>query len=151
MNIYFYNCMDDHRKVHKTLNNTNLIDTLSGTIKDNCLISDPVIEVAYSANLMNANYMYIPEFGRYYFIKSIETGMQRLFISAHVDVLMSFEGDIDKLTCVIERQEDPSKCDLYLSDKAFKSEARKNVSTRLFPGSFEKSAASFVLTTGGES
>lgn len=155
MNIYFYDIKDDRRRVKKTLVNSgtgaNLKATLSGHLKDDCSILDPVIEVAYNADILTSNYMYIPDFGRYYFINNITTSTQRLYISAHVDVLMSYLNDIKKLRCVIERQADPGRCNQYQSDVAYRTEARFNVRVKAFPRGFDKSAASYVLTTGGKS
>ena len=155
MNIYFYNVKDDRRALVKTLINTgagaNLKTTLTGHLKDDCGILDPVIEVAYNADILTSNYMYIPAFERYYFINNMTTSMQRLFIAAHVDVLMSYHDEIDMLNCVIERQEHTGRCDEYINDRAYMSEARFNIRTIPFPHGFNKSSSSFVLTTGGES
>ena len=155
MNIYFYNVKDDRRALVKTLINTgagaNLKATLTGHLKDDCSILDPVIEVAYNADILTSNYMYIPAFGRYYFINNITTSTQRLYISAHVDVLMTYSTDIKTLRCVVDRQADPWKCNLYLNDAARRSQARFNVRIAAFPNEFDKGRSSYVLTTGGKS
>jgi len=151
MEIKFYKISDDRRKVFKTLNASTLVKTATGDIKSDCSIMDPIIEMSFDIALLQCNYMYIEDFGRYYHITNIETGAQRLFIHAHVDVLQTYSREIVELTCVIERQQDPTKCDLYLTDKAFKSENRHIISIRKFSGSFHKDRASYVLTTGGKS
>ena len=155
MNIKFYKITDDKRTLVKKLKDSgagaNLMATLSGHLKDDCNILDPVIEVAYNAAILTSNYMYIPAFGRYYYINQITTSTQRLFIAGHVDVLMSYHDEIDNLNCVIERQEHTGRCDEYINDRAYMSEARFNIRTIPFPHRFNKSSSSFVLTTGGES
>ena len=155
MTIKFYDVTDDRRRVKKTLidsgTGANLKASLTGNIKDDCSITDPIIEVSYSSDILTANYMYIPAFNRYYFINNITASTQRLIISAHVDVLMSYLNDIKKLRCVIERQADPGKCNQYQSDVAYRTEARFNVRIKSFPRGFDKSASSYVLTTGGKS
>lgn len=155
MTIKFYDVTDDRRRVKKTLKDSgagaNLKATLTGNIKDDCSITDPIIEVSYSADILASNYMYIQAFSRYYFITNITTSAQRLIISAHVDVLMSYLNDIKKLRCVVERQADPEKCNQYQADNAYRSEARFNIRIKNFPRGFDKSTASYVLTTGGKS
>lgn len=151
MTIKFYKIKDDRRQLRKTLTNETLVRTVTGQLKTDCSVMDPIIEVTFDALLVTCNYMYIQEFGRYYHVTNIETGAQRIFVHAHVDVLQTYADEIEDLTCVIERQQDPGKCDLYLTDKAFKSENRHIVSVRKFSGSFSKANSSYVLTTGGTS
>ena len=79
--------------------------------------------------ITDANYMYIPEFGRYYFIRDITIAITGLYvISARVDVLMSFKDQILNLECFIERNEfayDPSLEDnlLPLQFRKFQEES----------------------------
>lgn len=150
MTIKFYNVTDDRRQLVKTLIDTgsgkNLKATLSGNIKNDTSILDIVLEVKYNSDLMTANYMYIPDLNRYYFINNIEVSTQRLFIKAHVDVLMSYHDDIDQLVCVVSRQE--HKFNLYLNDGIFRVRQDKEVRTIVFPKSFYRNC-SFVLTVGG--
>lgn len=151
MTITFYKITDDKRQVSKTLNSTTKIKDSTGTMKTNCNIMDPVIEMSYDATLLQCNYLYIPEFSRYYFITRIEVGAQRMYLTAHVDVLQTYSTQIRALTCVIERQEDDDKAELYLTDKAFRAENRHVVSTRRWDAHFSKDNCSYVLTTGGRS
>lgn len=151
MTIKLYKIKDDRRQLEKTLNAETLQRTMNGKLKSDCSIMDPIIEITYDTVIAGCNYMYIDDFERYYHINNIEVGAQRAIIHAHVDVLQTYALQIKQLECVIERQKDPGKCDLYLTDKAFKAENRHIVSIRKFSGSFNKSNASYVLTTGGAS
>ena len=151
MQIKFYKIKDDKRALVKTLNSSTLQATLTGNIKRDTSIIDPVFEVSYSADVFTSNYIHVPAFGRYYFINNITASQQRLYISCHVDVLMSYHDQIDALECVIERQEHTGRCDEYINDRAYMSEARFNIRTIPFPHKFNKASSSFVLTTGGES
>ena len=148
MTIYLYQITDDRKVVSKTLSETPLA-TLTATIKSDCDILDPTLEVAYSANIASANYMYIPDWGRYYYLTRKTVGAQRAFIGGPVDVLKSYDSGIRGLKCIIQRQEDVDRCDMYVEDKAFKCESRRIVSRREFPGGFDKDNSSFILTTGG--
>ena len=66
-------------------------------------------------NLDDTNYMYIPEFGRYYFITSIEGNAGHgVIVHGHVDVLMSYEEKIRQCKCIAERS--TSNYNWYLID-----------------------------------
>lgn len=80
---------------------------------DELLIDEDDNEISTEEyRITDANYMYIPEFGRYYFIRDITIGVTGLYvISSRVDVLMSYKDQILNLECYIERNEyafDPS-------------------------------------------
>lgn len=150
MTITLYKVTEDRRQLTKTCDNTTKVVELSCTIKGDCSIMKPVLEVTYNAQIINANYLHIAAWNRYYFIENIHFDAQRLFLECSVDVLMSHKSDIKELECMVERAEESSKTDLYMNDKAFKAEARKIVQTRKFPYKFPDSV-SIVLTTGGPS
>lgn len=62
--------------------------------------------IGTSPRITEANYMYIPEFGRYYFISDITLNHTGLYIiSARVDPLMSFKEYIKQLDCFVSRNE----------------------------------------------
>lgn len=151
MTLYLYKISNDRRVMSKTLNVDTLLGSITAHIKGDTDIMNPVFEIAYSADYMDANYIYCPDWHRYYFIKEPPTvSQQRLILNCHEDVLMSHKSDIKELECMVERAEESSKTDLYMNDKAFKAEARKIVQTRKFPFKFPDSV-SIVLTTGGPS
>ena len=156
MTVKFYSISDDRKVVDKSLIdsgvNANLLKTCSSVhYKDDVDILNPILEIAYDALLTSANYVYVQDWGRYYYINDITTGMNRLFFKCHVDVLKTYSSDIKQLQCIVERQESKSKGKLYMADKAFKSEVKKIISTRKLSGSFDKLHSSFILTTGGRS
>lgn len=62
--------------------------------------------VVVRSKIFASNYVYIPEFNRYYFIDDIEVINNRLWrIYCSVDALMSFKDEILELNCLINRQE----------------------------------------------
>ena len=150
MTITFYKIADDKRQVSKTLNSTTKIKDSIGVIKTDCSIMEPRIEMAYDSQLITANYMYISDFGRYYFINKIDTGAQRLFIEAYIDVLQTYSAQIKELDCIVARQEAENKSQLYLNDGIWKNLQIKQTVPLAFPKSFDKDG-SFVFVTGGQS
>ena len=56
--------------------------------------------------VLSANYVYIPDFNRYYFINDITSVRQNLWrLSLHVDVLMSYKKEIKNTKAFISRNE----------------------------------------------
>lgn len=147
MQIKLYKIYDDRKKVDKDLT-TTLIKTITGTLKQDCDILKPEIEVAYNDDILPCNYMYIPKFGRYYFLEPPILSTQRMFLSGSIDPLTSWASDIKKLNCVLSRQE--KLFNLYLNDGNYHLLQKKQISTITFPQSFTTDG-SYILTVGGTS
>lgn len=151
MTITLYRISDDRIVVDKNTSNSTKLGDLNAHYKEDTDFLNPVLELAYDATYYaGANYIYISEWQRYYYIVGKKTGMQRMFFTCEIDPLKSFKSGIKNLTCIVERQERRNKCDMYLQDSAFKAQVRKIISTRYFPKSFSKTP-SIILTTGGKS
>ena len=123
------------------------ISTISGTLKNETSIVDPVILIEVDlTNLINCNYMTIPSFGRSYFVTNIRSIRRNLVeVSAHVDVLSSFASQIRNNVAIVRRQE--NRWNLYLNDGVFKVYQNPMVLTREFPTGF--STFEFVLAVAG--
>ena len=123
------------------------ITTLTGTLREDTSIIDPVIRVqASESSLIAANYCTISSFGRSYFItdmRSLRNGIIEL--SLHCDVLSSFASQIKSNTAIIYRQE--NQWNLYLNDGVFKTYQNPQVITRSFPNGFN--TTEFVLAVAG--
>lgn len=133
----------EQEKVTKSVSD---VVVLSGTLKEQTSITDPVILIEHSGTLPACNYMTIEAFGRSYFITGIEsvrTGLWR--ISAHVDVLSTYAAQIRQNTAVIRRQE--NKWNLYLDDGSFRCYQNPNIVMKAFPSGF--STHEFVLAVAG--
>ena len=109
--VQFFKCSDDNRVVSKHLtafsNNqyTGVVPKGEFNIMKPQLIFK--VDSANIGELMGfANYMYIPEFGRYYYIqsKTLLTG-NRISLTGSIDVLMTYAAGIRNLTGTITRQE----------------------------------------------
>ena len=131
-------------QVNKNLSN---ISTVTGTLKNQTSIIDPVINIQGDVgSFVRCNYMRISEFGRYYFVTNIRSLTNDVFeISGHVDVLMTYRDAIISNSAIIRRQE--SDWNLYLNDGSFKIYQNPIVLTRLFPSGF--STQEFVLAVAG--
>ena len=133
----------EQSKVTKTVSD---VITLTGTLKEQTSIIDPVILIEYSGTLPACNYMTIEAFGRSYFITGIEsvrTGLWR--ISAHVDVLSTYAASIRNNMAVVRRQE--KKWNMYLDDGIFRCYQNPDIVMKAFPSGF--STHEFVLAVAG--
>lgn len=126
---------------------TKTIMTVSGVLKEETSIIDPVIKIECELSVITGcNYLSIPSFGRSYFvndIRSIRNGLVE--VSCHVDVLSTYADQIKNNTGIIKRQE--NEWNLYLNDGTFKVYQNPNVLTKAFPSGF--TTQEFVLAVAG--
>lgn len=117
--------------------NISFIKTLTGTLRDNCSIINPTITIEglTAEELPKTNYVYIPDFGRYYYINNIILKKNLYELQMHVDVLMSFKDGIRLNNAVISRQQ--KSYNLYLRDGVFKCEAGDIIQIKQFSGGFD--------------
>ena len=91
MNLY-KNSAEDIR-VDKT-NYLTYVGEINGTLRQSVNITKPVVDIEYS-NVPNFNYVFIPQFNRYYYVSDITSISKNIWgISLTVDVLMSFKNTI---------------------------------------------------------
>lgn len=81
------------------------IANLDGTLRDVTRITTPTIRIEYSG-LPNFNYVYIPQFQRYYFVNEIISVNKDIWdIGLSEDVLMSFRDEIRSQYAFVERNQ----------------------------------------------
>lgn len=144
MIINFYVNHSEKNRVDKTL--TSAFD-LNGELKEDCSIIDPVIKIVSDVSSMaSVNYMYIPSFGRYYFINNvISINNDICEVHAHVDVLSTYKDEIRAQRAIVSRQE--KKWNLYLNDGVFKTYQNPYIITKAFSSGF--TSQHFILTIAG--
>ena len=144
MNITLYTNNSEKIAVDKTL---TTLTTLTGTFREETTLTDPVVLLSdVSAFIGTANYAYIDEFGRYYFITGIDFVKANLWrVHMHVDVLMSFKTQIRAQKGIIERNE--GTYNLKLNDGLFVTSQKPRIATFAFPQGFNQ--WNFVLAAAG--
>lgn len=147
MNIILYKNKSPKNKIGKSL--TKVGDTISGTIKEDCSISDPIITLELSG-FTNANYLYIAAFNRYYFITDIINNYNNIWtIKAHVDVLESFKNDIKALKVILSDTENTA-ADNYIENSVFVAKVKKKTDIKVFPSGLSANGTFILITAGGE-
>ena len=134
-----------HNKIGKSL---QLLLTVQGELKHGCNITDPVIMFEIG-NVPTCNYMYIPDFGRYYFIDQIESFRNNLWnIRAHVDVLESYKTQI--LQQIVTLQDTTEKgADPYIMNDAFVTKVKTKTDIVNFPNGLLDDGTFILITAGG--
>lgn len=99
--VNLYTITDDKRVIDKTL---TLLYSVNAALITPTSVLTPQLRVAWSSSLPTANYIYIQDFDRYYYITDItaDTGGAAI-ISCKVDVLMSYNAAIKSLPAVVVR------------------------------------------------
>ena len=140
MNVTFYNNSSENIKIGKSL---TAYGTYSVTLKEACSIKNPILKIEI-ATVPNVNYAYIPDFGRYYFVKDpicIRNGLWE--IPLQVDVLESFKSGILNCDAILNRQE--FLYNMYLKDELLDGLSDTFTVTKRFSTGFD--VQKFVLTT----
>lgn len=132
-------------KIGKTLSDGLNFDVV---LKDDTSILKPVLLLSSPTPITGYNYMYIPDFSRYYFIddiRSVRNGQWE--VSAHVDVLETYKTAILANSAVVKRQE--NNYNLYLNDPEFKVYNGERIQTLKFPSTGFNKQLSYVLVVNG--
>ena len=90
-------------------------------------ILNPVIYLAAAQPPLTYNYAYIPDFGRYYFVKSWELVNDLWYAYMTCDVLASWKTPIGNSTLYITRAADTGITNGRISDAAYPTEATPQV------------------------
>ena len=123
------------------------LGTVTGSLREGCSMLRPRFEIAQASVPSGVNYVYIPDFGRYYYarVNSIRTGLWE--IEAEVDPLMSWATQLRQCSGIVSRSE--TDYNTYLDDGSFRAYADPHVITKAFPNGF--TTQDFILAVAGGS
>lgn len=145
MEVKFYHNASDDRTVNKDLLEETVFE---GVLRDESDIMNPIIRFD-SADVIRFNFCYIPDFQRYYFVKSVNAYRRNLYdVTMSVDVLMSFRGDIVQLTGIIDKQSMPENGDEYIDDGSLVTENEMFSTTYNYPNGFNDTPEYILITAG---
>lgn len=91
---------DDPRTLNKS---PVLYKTVNASLYDECDILNPRLKIEYFEDIPNINYMFIPHFRRYYFVKSTTMSGGAAIIDGESDPLMSHLNAIQDLAAICVR------------------------------------------------
>lgn len=146
--VSLYHNTSPLNKVDKSI---SLVLSVTGSLREDSSVLDPIITIeGYLAEnqLARVNYMYIPEFKRYYLITDIVFDITGLCtVSGHVDVLMTYKNEIRAQNAIVSRQE--FVYNMYLDDGWFYAYQKPLVFTHPFSVSAPFANHSYVLILAG--
>lgn len=105
LTVTFYTSSANPKKLDKSSDLSAIGTSKTLHVKHKIDLLNPVFEVDYNAAFLAANYIYIAEFGRYYFCTIATDTAQRITVSAAVDVLYSHASQIKGAAVTIIRSE----------------------------------------------
>ena len=139
--MYFYKSTAEKNRMDKSAYLTEIIQS-TGTLRRATSIISPEFEFIYN-KVPDFNYVYIPNFNRYYFIDNIVSLRNNVWtLSLSVDVLMSYKEQIKECDGFIARNE--FEFNDYLIDN--RRSTQVNVTREIRP--FTQSAMSVDMDDG---
>ena len=147
MTITFYKYNGHTNSVNKVLGEG--VD-IKGNIRGECNVLTPSLKIR-SNSLFDYNYCYIPEFKRYYFVKSVtaEAGDNTVYnVQMTVDVLQTYKDNILQSTGTITESDSAGR---YVSNRNGVYDVRPNFSKIEFPnkGQFNDEGSIIMITIKG--
>lgn len=121
-------------------------------VKEPISIINPVVLLSFDVETLKANYAYIPDYKRYYYISDIIplTG-GRIELHLSVDVLYSFKTDILNSTAIIDKQQNVRNSNVYLNDGSYVTQEKEFHSVINYPNGFLDDGEYILITCGGAS
>lgn len=124
------------------------VSTLTGNLKEDTSVMDPVIVIESASFPAAANYAHIPEFNRYYYITDVVNQGANLWeISLHVDVLKTYASAILSSPCIIAKTAS-NDFNLYIPDPNFKCQQNDLYGMVYFPHGFEDTPKFYMTFFG---
>lgn len=146
MQVKFYRNLSDERVISKTLDNESTLSNVK--LLEATDILRPRLKIKSAANVLTVyNYMYIPDYRRYYYIDELTADNGFCYITAHCDVLMSHASELRNCDCVVARNQ--SRYNLYLNDDRFSALQYQKQQIIRFETPFKKSGEFVLVTQGG--
>ena len=144
----FYNNKSDERYVNKTIDLKH--DNVDIKLKDDTEMVRPVLILRSGLITPSVNYVWLENFGRYYFIRDIKMSQGMVEVSCECDVLSSFKSALLNQNVIVKRQE--RDYNLYISDEKQKFYNTNATVVKEFPiKPFSMSRANYILVLNGAS
>lgn len=104
MTIDLYSTSSDERRAVKDL--TLIAENVPIKPTDTVDMLQPNFIISYNAAYLGANYLYCPDFGRYYFVGDLQMEIgKRIIFPCKVDALSSWITQLRSCPCTVTRSE----------------------------------------------
>lgn len=146
--VKFGVCTDPVNKVSKSLGEFTDFDCVVKNT-DGINIMNPTILIQSDNSVVKYNYCYIPDFKRYYYVKSVNISPNNIYeLTLEEDVLMSFKSGILACTAMLARS--TTYRNYFLKDSSLPVTDKTLTWTREFPNSpFDGETHGAIVTITG--
>ena len=142
----FYNNKSDERYVNKKIDLKH--DNVDIKLKNDSELVRPVLILRSGLITPSVNYVWLEDFGRYYFIRDIKLTQGMVEVSCECDVLSSFKSALLKQNVIVSRQQ--NSYNLYQVDSKMKFYNTNATKVKEFPNRlFDISNSQFLLVMNG--
>lgn len=146
MTVELYKNVSENAVIGK---NKTLVYQTSCEIKGESSIINPVLILQYTEQLFGSNYVYIPAWGRYYFIDDVRVlPGGRAELSLSVDVLESFKTSILELNVILSDTEQTG-VNRYLPSESFVVNCKSKTDIVNFSNGLLDNGEFILITAGG--
>lgn len=139
----------DRRYINKKFENVG--NEINIELIEPCSLINPRFILSQGTGAKTANYIFVPDLDRYYFINNYIYEYERIIIECHVDVLQTYAKQIMAETVILDRSGD--SYDLYMDDNEVRMENYTNYETIKFKPSgsiyFSDTAEQMVMVCSG--
>lgn len=145
MKVYLYYNVSENNKLEKRIDE---LETVEFVFKSNDSVTNPTIRLKNTDNVQIANYMWIDDYKRYYFItdkKPLTGGMWEL--TGHVDVLMTWRVNIRQLYGIVK--ESANLGNDYINGEQWVTSVKDSTYIKTFPNQLLDDGEYVLITAGG--
>ena len=160
MKAYFYYNKSDKRYVKKEIefippyvSSGPTPDHIDVEFIESSSIINPRLVMSPRSECLKANYLFLEDFGRYYYIDDFTVDRSRIIIDCSVDVLMSFWSQIKEKDVIINRITAAEFNNFYLQDEKLKQLSYPFIEAHelecVSGDAFDKDKNYFILAVAG--
>lgn len=127
-----------------------ILATVDCIVKNDCSMSNPTFILQYDgANITKVNYIYVADWGRYYYTREREilTG-SRYELDGVIDSLESFKADIKRLNVILDHTQATGKNN-YLPSNVWVRNTKNKTDILSFPSGLLENGEFILITAGG--
>lgn len=124
--------------------------TVDCVVKNDCSMFNPTFILQYDgSNLTKVNYIYVADWGRYYYTREREilTG-SRYELDGVIDPLESFKTDIKRLNVILDHTQATGKNN-YLPSNVWVRNIKNKTNVLTFPSGLLENGEFILITAGG--
>lgn len=123
---------------------------VTGNLVAECDVLNPQILIN-KGNPTRQNYAYIPDFNRFYYMKSESVRTNYWLLKMSVDPLYTYMDEIYQNKAIIDKTANDDLSNLYLDDGTFVTDSRKYNQLKMFPSGLNTSPTTILIAAGGAS